>query len=370
VNAWSQRDQALMRRALSLAARGRGRVEPNPMVGCVIVRDGRIIGEGHHRRFGGPHAEIEALRRCGEAARGATIYVTLEPCCIQGKTPPCSEALIEARVGRVVAAMRDPNPLVHGRGARRLRAAGIACEFGLLEAEARELNAPFSKLMTRQRPWVILKWAQSIDGRIASRGGDAKWISDEAARAHAHRTRAAMDGIIVGVRTVLADDPRLTARTARPRRVAARLVLDTRLRTPAESRLVRTARETPTWLFCGDNAAPRKVRRFERLGCVVHPVPRDGDVVSLDAVLGALGAAKMTNILVEGGGRVLGSFLDRGLADEAHIYIAPLLIGGREAPAALDGEGSERIADALRLSPTPPLRRVGDGWFIRARLGR
>lgn len=366
----TERDEAFMRRALALAARGRGRVEPNPMVGCVITREGRVIAEGWHRRFGGPHAEIDALRRCGESARGATVYVSLEPCCVHGKTPPCTEALIEARVGRVVAAMRDPNPLVKGRGARALKAAGIPCDIGLLEAEAQALNAPFSKLMTQRRPWVILKWAQSIDGRIATRAGDSKWISDETARAHAHRTRGRVDGIIVGVRTVLADDPQLTARTARPRRVATRIVLDTRLRTPLVSRLVRTARETPTWIFCGDGAAPPRIRAFEKRGCVIHPVRSEADGVSLEALLDVLGGANMTNVLVEGGGRVLGGFFDRRLADEAHVYVAPLLIGGQGAPTALEGDGPQRIAEALRLSSSAALRRLGDGWLITAPLGR
>ncbi len=367
MNRWTERDEALMRRALSLAARGRGRVEPNPMVGCVIARGGRIIAEGWHRRFGGPHAEIDAIRRRAGSVRGSTLYVTLEPCCVHGKTPPCTDALIEAGVGRVVAAMRDPNPLVKGRGARQLRAAGIACDIGLLEAEAQHLNAPFTKLMTRQRPWVTLKWAQSIDGRIATRTGDSKWISDETARAHAHQTRGLMDGIIVGVNTVLTDDPLLTARTGRLRRVATRVVLDTRLRTPPDAQLVRTARETPTWIFCGDGSRAGKARLYEKLGCVIHPVRRAREGLSLEAVLDVLGAAKMTNVLVEGGGRVLGSFLDRGLADEAHVYAAPLLIGGREAPTALEGEGAARVADALRLPAGATMRRLGDGWFLSAR---
>src|SRR5262245_29686131 len=200
-------DTLFMRRALRLALRGQGGVEPNPLVGCVLVRAGRIIGEGWHAKFGGPHAEVRALKSCQSSPRGATAYVTLEPCCHHGKTPPCTDALLAAGVTRVVAAVRDPNPAVHGRGAETLRKAGIRVEFGLLAAEGADLIAPFAKLVKTSRPWVILKWAQSLDGVIATRTGDSKWISDEACRAHAHRTRGRVDGILVGVNTLLRDDP-------------------------------------------------------------------------------------------------------------------------------------------------------------------
>lgn len=362
-----------MRRALQLAARGQGWVEPNPMVGCVIVRGGQVLGEGYHRRFGGPHAEIEALRKCqrnSKNARGATVFVTLEPCCHQGKTPPCTAALIEAGVARVVAAMRDPNALVSGGGLRALKKAGIQTEVGLLEREAAELNAPYIKLMRQKRPWVILKWSQSLDGKIATRTGDARWISGESMRAHAHRVRGRLDAIIVGRRTAEHDDPMLTCRIGRPRRIATRVVLDAALRTPERSQLVRTARQTPTWLFCSPRAARSRIRRLRSAGCQVHVVPPDtsGAGVSLPPVLDTLGAHGMTNVLVEGGGQVLGRFFEQKLGDELQIYLAPMLVGGAAAPGPLAGSGPARIADCLRLEPKPVIKPLGEGWLLQARL--
>ena len=361
-------DERFLRRALALARRGLGAVEPNPLVGCVLVRNGRIIGEGWHRRFGGPHAEVDALRRATAATRGATAYVALEPCCHYGKTPPCTDALIAAGIARVVAPLRDPNPAVAGRGFAQLRRAGVQVQVGLLADEAAALNAPFFKLVRTGRPWVILKWAQSVDGRIATRTGDARWISPPACRAHAHRVRARLDAILVGVNTVVADDPLLTARVPTVRRIATRVVLDTRLRTPPSARLVRTARDVPTWIFCGPDAPPARARRLARAGCRIHTVRAGPAGLHLPRVLDVLGAAGMTNVLVEGGGRLLGSFLDARLADEVHIYIAPVLIGGRDAPGTLDARGPARLADAVRLPGSVRLRPLGEGWFVQARL--
>lgn len=363
-----QADLLHMRRASQLAARGRGAVEPNPMVGCVIVKHGRIIGEGYHRRFGGPHAEIEALRRCRDNPRNATAYVSLEPCCHFGKTPPCTAALIEAGIRRVVAAMRDPNPSVAGRGLRQLRRAGLAVECGLLAREAAELNAPYLKLLHRRRPWVILKWAQSLDGKIAARTFDSKWISDETCRAHAHRVRGLMDAIIVGRHTVETDDPELTARHGRPRRVATRVVLDANLQSPPSSKLAASATAVPTWILCRPNAPADRRHILEDAGCRVFSIPSDGEKLSLDCVLDLLGRHRMTNVLVEGGGELLGSFADLRLADEIQVYIAPLLVGGRDAVSALGGTGCESISQALRWPPETPLRRLGKGWFLQARL--
>jgi diaminohydroxyphosphoribosylaminopyrimidine deaminase/5-amino-6-(5-phosphoribosylamino)uracil reductase len=357
-----------MRQALRLAARGQGRVEPNPMVGCVIVHGGRVVGEGHHRRFGGPHAEIEALRRCKGPPKGTTVYVTLEPCCCEGKTPPCTDALIAAGVRRVVAAMRDPHPRARGRGLRALRSAGVQVDVGLLRAEAADLNAPYAKLTERGRPWVILKWAQSLDGKIATHTGDSKWITDRRMRAHAHRTRGRVDAVIVGVGTVLTDDPLLSCRLAEPRRIATRAVLDTQLRTPPNARIVRTARRIPTRIFCSPRAPRTRARRLEHAGCVIQRVACDRAGLSLDAVLETLGADCMTNVLVEGGGRLLGSFFDRNLADEVHIYQAPLLIGGQSAPAALAGRGVPCVREARCLPKSARISRVGSGWLIQARL--
>lgn len=363
-------DERMMDRALALAERGRGRVEPNPLVGCVIARGRRVIGEGWHRRFGGPHAEVDALRRCKSGARGATAYVTLEPCCHHGRTPPCTDALIAAGVARVVAAVRDPDPRVRGRGFRALLRAGMRAERGLRAAPARRLNAPFFKRIAGGRPWVILKWAQSIDGAIATRTGDSKWISGERARHHAHRVRARVDAIIIGRTTALRDDPQLTARVGRAARIARRVVLDARLELPIVSRLVRTARQAPTWVFCGRGAAARRRLALERAGCrvVAFSAGAKDRAAQLGELLDVLGRDGCTNVLVEGGGELLGEFVDARLADEIHVYLAGLLIGGRDATRALSARGVARVRDALRPRELE-LRPLGDGWFLRGLLG-
>lgn len=362
-----QIDREMMQLALSLALRGRGRVEPNPMVGCVIARGGKVLGTGWHRKFGGPHAEVHALRACRDSARGATVYVTLEPCCIFGKTPPCTDALIAAGIKRVVAATTDPNPRVSGRGLRALRAAGVQVETGLLAGPARELVAPFAKLMTTGLPWVILKWAQSLDGCIATRSGDAKWISDAAARKHAHEVRGRLDAIVIGKNTALRDDPLLTARVGRPARIARRIVLDERLEVPLGSQLVRTARDYPTWLACGPEASARRRRKLERQGCRVLPLSTPKRATRILELLRILGAEGCANVLFEGGGEVLGECLDARIADELHVYIAPLLIGGRDAIHPLAAAGPARVSQAVRPADLM-LQPLGDGWFAHARI--
>src|SRR5262245_52454147 len=237
--------ESWMRRALELAERGRGAVEPNPLVGAVLVRDGALVGEGWHQRYGGPHAEVHALAAAGPAARGATLHVTLEPCCHPGKTPPCTDAVLAAGVARVVAAMSDPFPRVAGGGLARLRAAGLEVEVGLCEAEACRLNAPYLKLLSRGRPWVHAKWAMTLDGKMATRTGDSKWIRGGGSRRLVHELRGRVDAVVVGLGTALADDPALTARPPGPR-VATRVVLDGRGALPGDLQVVRTAPETPT----------------------------------------------------------------------------------------------------------------------------
>ena len=358
-----------MRRALALARRARGRVEPNPMVGCVIVKRDRIIGEGYHRKFGGPHAEVDALRRCAGDPRGATVYVTLEPCAHTGKTPPCVDALIAARVGRVVAAGRDPNPAVRGRGFRKLRAAGIDVTVGVARDEAQQLNAPFFKLMRTGQPWVIAKWAQSLDGKIATHTGDSKWISDQVARGHAHRERGRVDGILVGVGTVLRDDPALTARVGRPKRTATRIVLDPQLRTPLKSQLVRTARRTPTLIVCSERTAARTRGWYESRGCVVLPLPHAKPAgLDLDALLTVLGERQMSNLIIEGGGATLGHFFDQQRVDEIHCYLTPQLIGGATAPGPWHTHGVTRVREALPLPANQThLKKLGTGWLVTAK---
>ncbi len=346
---FSDDDRRHMTRALALARRGQGRVEPNPMVGCVLARGPRVIAEGYHRRFGGPHAEVEALRRARESPNRATAYVTLEPCCHYGKTPPCTDTLIEAGVARVVSALRDPNRPMRGKGLRRLRAAGIRVDEGLLEDEARQLNRPYLTAFDHGRPYVILKWAQSLDGRIATRTGDSRWISSEPSRRIVHRLRSRVDAILIGSETALADDPMLTARGTPIRRVATRVVLDRRLRLRNECRLVVTARDVPTLVLTSPQAIaekPGKVRNLERRHVEVVACPRRGAVTNLLAVLKRMSRRGWTNLLVEGGGQVLGSFLDGGLADEAFVFVSPRLIGGSTAPMACGGLGVSHVRDA------------------------
>jgi diaminohydroxyphosphoribosylaminopyrimidine deaminase / 5-amino-6-(5-phosphoribosylamino)uracil reductase len=342
-------DNVWMRRALELAARGRGLVEPNPLVGAVVVRDGQVVGEGWHQRFGGPHAEVHALNSAGAAARGSTLYVTLEPCCHHGKTPPCTDAILAAGVAHVVAAQQDPFPRVAGGGFAALQAAGVAVEADVCVDEARRLNAPYLTLVNQGRPYVHAKWAMTLDGRIATRTGDSKWISNEASRRHAHQLRGRMDAIVVGVGTVLADDPKLTARPAGPR-TACRVVLDSKGRVPASSTLVQTAGTIPTLIATTNQLSTERMGELVAAGCEVLRLPAREGRPSVPALLAELGLRRFTNLLVEGGSEVLGTFRDEGLIDEVHVFIAPRLSGGRTAHGPVGGQGVAKIADGLLLA--------------------
>jgi len=336
----------VMRHALSLAARGIGHVEPNPPVGAVIVDDQlRELGCGYHQQYGGPHAEIHALAAAGERARGATLFCTLEPCCHFGKTPPCSQAVIAAGIRRVVIAMSDPAPHVAGGGVVELRAAGMTVETGLLEAEARQLTAPFVRLMTRQRPWVHAKWAMTLDGKIASRTGHSQWISNTQSRAVVHQLRGRMDAIVVGIGTLLADDPLLTARPAGPR-VATRVVIDSHARLPLSSQLVRTARDTPVLCVTSTAASVEAMDSLRATGVEIFQTAADeAGHPDVGEWLAELGRRKMTHVLVEGGGVLLGSLFDAQAIDEVHAFIAPKLVGGAHAPSPLQGAGLATIPE-------------------------
>jgi diaminohydroxyphosphoribosylaminopyrimidine deaminase / 5-amino-6-(5-phosphoribosylamino)uracil reductase len=350
----NETDCRWMKRALELAERGRGHVEPNPLVGAVIVRDGQLFGEGWHQKYGLAHAEVKALAAAGTNVQGATLYVTLEPCCHHGKTPPCTDAVLAAGITRVVAAMPDPFPLVAGKGADLLRSAGVAVEVGVCEPEARRLNAPYLTLLQKGRPYIHAKWAMTLDGKIATRCRDSKWISGEASRRVVHDIRGRMDAILVGIGTVLADDPRLTARPAHPRN-PARIVLDSKGRIPLESQLVATAGQVPTFVFTTTAMPEAKRQALTARSCGVEvvggsPCPDPAEVLQ------RLGQWRFTNVLVEGGAGILGSFLDAGLIDEVHVFIAPILAGGESALSPIGGSGVEKIAGALRLTEV----EVGD----------
>jgi diaminohydroxyphosphoribosylaminopyrimidine deaminase/5-amino-6-(5-phosphoribosylamino)uracil reductase len=356
-----------MRRALELAERGRGHVEPNPLVGAVVVRDGQCVGEGWHERYGQAHAEVNALNAAGERARGASLYVTLEPCCHHGKTPPCTDAILKAGITRVVAAMADPFPQVSGKGAERLRAAGVKVEIGLGEEQARRLNAPYLHLLATGRPYVTAKWAMTLDGKIATAAGDSKWISNEHSRRRVHELRGRMDGIVVGIGTALADDPLLTARPPGPR-TPVRIVLDSRGRLPVASQLARTARDVPTLVVTAQGLPEEMAGPLREAGCEVLALPAERGRPRLEALLDELGRRRLTNLLVEGGSEVLGSFLDAGAVQEVYVFIAPLLAGGAEARTPVGGAGARAVADALRLGEWQAERVEGD-LLIRGRRG-
>jgi diaminohydroxyphosphoribosylaminopyrimidine deaminase/5-amino-6-(5-phosphoribosylamino)uracil reductase len=358
-------DVPWMKCALAEAERGRGRVEPNPLTGAVLVKDGCFLGSGHHDRFGGPHAEIVALERVGNQAKGATLYVTLEPCCHHGKTPPCTSAILAAGVVRVVAAMRDPFPKVNGQGFALLEAAGVVVESHCLEQAARRLNAPFLKHVTTGLPYVTAKWAMTLDGKTAVENGDSRWISSESSRQQVHQLRGRMDAIVAGIGTVVADDPLLTARPAGPR-LATRVVLDSHAQLPLSSRLVQTAAECPVLVAVTNTADPLRCAKLREHGCEVVVFP-DSAKVPVIALLEELSRREMTNVLVEGGGRVLGSFLDAQQVDAVDVFIAPIVEGGDHANTSIRGEGCQTISDALRADGVT-VTQVGSDVRLRGHL--
>lgn len=362
-------ERAALTRALELARRGEGSVEPNPMVGAVVLdAAGRVIAEGWHASFGGPHAEAVALTAAGTAARGATLIVTLEPCCHHGKTPPCTDAILASGIRRVVVGTLDPSPHAAGQGLAALRAAGL----DVIESEdadaARRLIAPFTTLVSFGRPWVIAKWAMSLDGHVATAAGESRWISSEASRAIVHGLRGRVDAILVGIGTALADDPLLTSRPPGPRQ-PLRIVLDAQARLPASSRLVRTAREHPLLVAIGPSANAGAVQQLSSAGCEVWQSTAADPQTRLHELLGSLGQRRLTNLLVEGGPTVLGCFFDAGLVDEVWAFVAPRVIGGNRAPAAVGGEGIALMKNAPRLS-IEATESLGGDLFIRGTVRR
>ncbi len=355
-----------MREALALARRGGGFTSPNPMVGAVVVADGRIVGRGYHPRVGDPHAEVFALQDAGERVRGATLYVTLEPCAHQGRTPPCTEAIIGAGIRRVVAAMADPDHQVNGRGLHRLQEAGIETCVGVAESEARDLNEAYVKHRTTGIPFVTAKWAMTLDGRIATRSGESQWISGEASRALVHERRAVADAILVGIGTVLRDDPALTARVFAARN-PRRIVLDSMLRVPLDARVL-TQDGTPVIVATTGRASSEARRALEARGVEVLVADGLDGRVDLEALLKEVGRRGVLSLLVEGGGTVHGAFLDAGLVDKVLIFIAPQIVGG-PAPGPVGGVGVEALARAWHLSRAA-FRQIGEDLVIEGYLER
>lgn len=364
----ADRDAAFMKRALREAVKGRGRTSPNPLVGAVIVKNGRVVGRGYHKKAGTPHAEVNAIQDAGAEARGATIYVTLEPCNHQGRTPPCTEAILRAGLRRVVIGMPDPNPQVAGGGSRYLTTCGLEVCSGILDAECRRINRPFVKLVTTGRPWVIMKAALSLDGRIAVASGQPGWISNEKSRRYTHRMRGQVDGILIGIGTALADDPSLTTRLPGPkRRDPVRIVLDVNLRLPTHARMLGLDSKAETLVFCGPCAAPAKMKSLRQAGAVpiVTPLDTNGRI-DLKEVLLELGRRHISSLLVEGGSLVHSSFLAQGLVDQLNLFYGPFFIGGDGVPVA--GEfGLQGVEQARRLKEITTRRFDNDlmieGYF-------
>lgn len=355
-----------MRNALELAAGGTGWVSPNPLVGCVIVKDDVVVGRGYHQRFGGPHAEVHALREAGRLARGAVLYVTLEPCCHTGKTPPCVDAILQAQVGRVVVAMRDPNPQVDGGGLSRLERAGLEVSVGVCEAEAWRLNEAFAKYITTRRPFVTSKSAITLDGKIATRSGASRWITGAAARGAGHQLRHANDAVLVGIGTVLQDDPQLTTRLPQQRGAnPLRVVVDSTLRLPPTAQVADVATDRRTLIATTTQAADAKARVLQERGVEVMRLPACGDErVSLDALCAALGERGVASVLLEGGAALTAALLRQRLIDKMVLFVAPKIIGGDGisvfGPCGVDA--MEQVLLLQRLAS----RQIGDDVMLEA----
>jgi diaminohydroxyphosphoribosylaminopyrimidine deaminase/5-amino-6-(5-phosphoribosylamino)uracil reductase len=359
-------DVRYMQQALELAEKGTGLVSPNPLVGCVIVKDGVVVGRGYHQRFGGPHAEVYALQEAGVRARGAVLYVTLEPCCHTGKTPPCVEAVLQAEVARVVIALRDPNPLVAGGGLARLEGTGVAVTVGVCEAEARQLNEAFIKHITTRRPFVTLKSAITLDGKIATRSGASRWITGELAREAGHRLRHAADAIIVGIGTVLQDDPQLTTRLPdRPGVNPLRVIVDSTLRLPLQARVTEVTADCRTLVATTQHAAAARLEALRARGVEIVSLPAyDDGRVDLEALLRHLGERGIASLLVEGGAVLSAALLRHRLIDKVVFFVAPKIIGG-DGVSAVGVCGVETMDQVISLQEMTG-RRVGNDFLLEA----
>ena len=367
-------DRLHLARAIELAGRGVGAVKPNPVVGAVVARDGEVLGEGWHERFGAAHAEVNAIEACGLAdLAGATLYVSLEPCCHEGKTPPCTEAIVQAGLGRVVVGSDDPTEKAAGRGLGILRDEGVEVVLadGELATRARLLNQAFRKHARTGRPWVLFKSAMTLDGKVATRAGDSQWISGEESRALAHQWRASVDAVVVGIGTALADDPQLTARPdgtpACPSEQPRRVVFDSLARLPSDSRLLAATAEIPLTVIVSRAAARADTDALEAAGAQVLLATGENEPARVRSALDQLGQLGVASVLLEGGPHLAGAFLDAGEIDEIRLFLAPLLLGGRTARDPLEGEGVERISEALRALSFD-CERIGEDLLVCARL--
>jgi diaminohydroxyphosphoribosylaminopyrimidine deaminase / 5-amino-6-(5-phosphoribosylamino)uracil reductase len=364
------KEEEFMRMTLSLARKGLGMTSPNPMVGALVVKGQKIVGEGYHKKAGLPHAEVVALEAAGPAARGATLYVNLEPCCHQGRTPPCVGAIIKAGIKKVVVAMRDPNPLVLGKGIEQLKRAGIDVKVGLLEAEARQLNEVFVTLKEQNRPFILMKAATSLDGKIATKIGESRWISNEESRKYANKLRSTMDGVMVGINTVILDNPMLVPRMAKPKRYPARIVLDSKLRIPLTCQLVKTADRYRTIIFALNEARTEKESRLKSMSVeVVRVGAGDHGRISLSEVCQGLAERDITSVLLEGGGELNSSLLKEGFVDKIVFFYAPKIIGGKSASNLIAGKGVDFLKDAYRIDITS-VRKLKDDICVEGYVHR
>src|SRR3954451_1958126 len=364
----TERDERHLSRAIQLASEARGQTSPNPLVGAVIVKNGRTIGEGHHTAAGAPHAEREALAACSEDPAGGTMYVSLEPCAHEGRTPPCTEAIVEAKSARVVVASDDPSQKANGRGLGILRDEGIQVDVcnGVCSKQARLINQPFRKHAKTGRPLVVWKAAMTLDGKVATSRGDSKWISGDASRARAHRWRAECDAVAVGIGTAMSDDPQLTARVEGVYRQPRRIGCDAEARLPLTSILVQSARDTLVTVICSRAASRTAVTGLEAAGVEVLMVKGDTEPARVAAGLSELGELDVQSVLLEGGPHLAGAFMDAGEIDEARVFMAPLLAGGSRARGALDGQGVEFIGEARKaLSHT--VEQIDEDVLVSAR---
>lgn len=354
-------DEDYMRLAIELAKKGTGFTSPNPLVGAVIVKDGRIIGQGYHERYGEPHAERNALAACTEDPKGATIYVTLEPCCHYGKQPPCTEAILESGISKVVIGSFDPNPLVSGKGMEILRQHGIEVQEDFLREECDAINTIFFHYIQRKRPYVVMKYAMTLDGKIACFTGESKWITGEIAREHVQRTRHRLSGIMIGVGTVIADDPMLNVRIEGGHN-PTRIICDTHLRTPLDTKIVATAFEIPTIIAtCEENE--EKKRAYLEKGIKIINLPEKDGEVDLEELMLRLGEEKIDSLLIEGGGTLHWSALKAGIVNKVQAYIAPKLLGGRDAKTPIEGQGVE-TPDMATFLENCEIIRLGKDYLI------
>lgn len=355
--------ETYMRLALELAEKARGRTSPNPMVGAVIIKDGEVVGKGYHQKAGTPHAEVHALLDAGNRAVGATMYVTLEPCSHVGRTPPCSDAVIKAGISQVYVAMEDPNPLVAGQGIRRMENAGIKVHIGLMENEARRLNEIFIKFITTKRPFVLLKWAMTLDGKIAARSGHSKWVTGSQAREMVHRLRDQYDSILVGIDTVITDNPELTCRLPAGGRDPVRIVLDSNARMPIDARVISQESTVPTYVAITGEASQERVKLLQGKVEILKIASDTHGRVGLPELLSKLGEMEISSVLVEGGSTIAAAFLEAKLVDKVMAFVAPKIVGGVQAQGPVGGKGGETMDQAINLTGVN-FGQVGEDYFL------